>query len=200
MTLRRPYQGHIHRHCMLAATVLLFQGKDESPPSGPCSSPTVPGGCYTWKSYMERPWEQRLSLEQPVLVLSQNRTYSVPSPAPPSHHCILLPVPSQNSCRSWLCSQRLQNLCGDHEAVPLLEGQVWEQESQCPALPRYRDKDQPVPGARAMPCWKDPSQGSHQAPPQQFGAREVNPGDSEERGEIQIPLPSDWFPGSSKFA
>lgn len=46
MTFRRPYQGHIFRHFVLAATVPLFQGKGESPPSGPCSSLSVPGGCY----------------------------------------------------------------------------------------------------------------------------------------------------------
>lgn len=41
------------------------------------------------KPYMEGPWEQRLSLEQPVLVLSQNCIYSVPLPAPPvtTTHC-----------------------------------------------------------------------------------------------------------------
>lgn len=35
------------------------------------------------KPYMEGPWRQRLSLEQPVLVISQSCTYSVPPPAPP---------------------------------------------------------------------------------------------------------------------
>lgn len=62
-------------------------------------------------------------------------------------------------------------------------GQAWEQgDTQCPALPRYRDKDQPVLRCqRAMPCWKDRGQGSHQRPPQHLGAREVSPGDSEEK-------------------
>lgn len=42
------------------------------------------------------------------------------------------------------------------------------------------------PGARAMPCWKDPSQGSHQAPPQHLGA---SPGDSEEKFRLLCPPP-----------
>lgn len=138
---------------------------------------------------MEGPWEQRLSLEQPVLVLSQNCTYFVPPPAPSSHHCTLLPAPSQNSCRSWLCWQRLQNLCGDREAVPFLEGKPGGRETLSPAqpCPDTGTRTSQCPGARAIPCWKDPGQGSHQAPPQLLGAREVSPGDSEEKFRLLCP-------------
>lgn len=118
MTFRRSYPGHILRHFMLAATVPLFQGKGESPPSGPCSSPTVPGGCY--EAIHGRTPETELRTAGigpfPKLHLLCSTT------SPPSNHRTLLPAPSQNSCRSWLCLQRLQSQCGDHEAVPFLGG------------------------------------------------------------------------------
>lgn len=101
MTFRRPYQGHILRHFMLAATVPLFQGKGESLHLSPAAVPLSLEAVL--KLYVEGPWEQRLSLEQQVLVRSQSCTCCVPPPAPPSHHCTLLPALSQNSCRSWLC-------------------------------------------------------------------------------------------------
>lgn len=109
-----------------------------------------------------------------------------PTTSPPaSHHPTSLPAPSQNSCRSWPWLQQPQSQCGDHRAVPYVGTKPWSRGTlsaqPCPATGTRTSQ---CPGARAMLCWKEPSQGSQQAP-QHLGAREVSPGDLEARREIQ---------------
>lgn len=95
MTFRRPYHSHILRHFMLAATVPLFQGKGEFLPSGPCSSPTVPGGCY--EAIHGRTLGTKTELRTASIGPFPKLHLLCPTASPSSHYHTLLPVPSQNS-------------------------------------------------------------------------------------------------------
>jgi len=61
---------------------------------------------------------------------------------------------------------------------------AWEQGD--PLHPATGARTSWCPGTRAMPCCKEPSQGSQLAPPQHLGAREVSPGDSKQEGKFRL--------------
>lgn len=215
MTSRRPYQDQILGHLMLAATSAHFPASlfpkrlsvhlhpmvrgatGVSPPSASCSSPTVPGGCYgtmcgRTPGTMIEPRPARIGPfpKLPPLCLTTR--------PPASHHCTWLPGPSQNSCRSWSWLQQPQIHCGDHGAVPYMRTKPGSKEtlSAQPCL-ATGTRTRRCPGARAMLCWKEPSQGSQQALPQHLRAREVSCERRERKFRLTPLQPFDRFPGSS---